>query len=119
MIRHLQCRQLTWYLPDSSLCLQDLEETPLTFVETVQTLQSMVQHLATAKEVALDLEHHHYRSFQGFTCLMQLSTRQDDFIVDTLALRTDLGAALTPIFADPKVSERFLLLQASCVCDVV
>ncbi len=105
MIRHLQCRQLTWYLPDSSLCLQDLEETPLTFVETVQTLQSMVQHLATAKEVAVDLEHHHYRSFQGFTCLMQLSTRQEDFIVDTLALRADLGAALTPIFADPKVSE--------------
>ncbi len=63
----------------------------------------MVQHLATAQEVAVDLEHHHYRSFQGFTCLMQLSTRQEDFIVDTLALRADLGAALTPIFADPKV----------------
>jgi len=95
----------TWYLPNASLCLQELEETPLTFVDTLQSLQSMVQHLGTAKEVAVDLEHHHYRSFQGFTCLMQLSTRQDDFIVDTLALRADLGAALTPIFADPKVSE--------------
>ena len=94
-----------WYLPNSSLCLQDLEETPLTFVGTAQTLQSMVQHLATAKEVAVDLEHHHYRSFQGFTCLMQLSSRQEDFIVDTMALRADLGAALTPIFADPKVRE--------------
>ena len=79
----------------------------------------MVQHLGTAKEVAVDLEHHHYRSFQGFTCLMQLSTRQEDFIVDTLALRADLGAALTPIFADPKVRESLLLSQAVCVCDVV
>lgn len=75
----------------------------------------MVQHLSTAKEVALDLEHHHYRSFQGFTCLMQLSTRQEDFIVDTLALRAHLGAALTPIFAEPKVRE-LLLSQAVCVC---
>ncbi|DBB10844.1 TPA: hypothetical protein ACH3X3_007317 [Trebouxia sp. C0006] len=82
---------------------RELEETPLTFVDTLQSLQSMVQHLATAQEVAVDLEHHHYRSFQGFTCLMQLSTRQEDFIVDTLALRADLGAALTPIFADPKI----------------
>ncbi|KAA6429127.1 MAG: exosome component 10-like [Trebouxia sp. A1-2] len=82
---------------------RELEETPLTFVETLQALQSMVQHLAVAKEVAVDLEHHHYRSFQGFTCLMQLSTRQEDFIVDTLALRANLGAALTPIFADPKI----------------
>ncbi len=95
----------TWYLPNASLCLQELEETPLTFVDTLQSLQSMVQHLGTAKEVAVDLEHHHYRSFQGFTCLMQLSTRQEDFIVDTLALRADLGAALTPIFADPTVRE--------------
>ncbi|DBB05628.1 TPA: hypothetical protein ACH3X1_012245 [Trebouxia sp. C0004] len=82
---------------------RELEETPLTLVETTQALQSMVQHLGTAKEVAVDLEHHHYRSFHGFTCLMQLSTRQEDFIVDTLALRADLGAALTPIFADPKI----------------
>ena len=105
MRHHSQCEQSIWSLPDSSRCLQELEETPLTFVETTQTMQSMVQHLGTAKEVAVDLEHHHYRSFQGFTCLMQLSTRQEDFIVDTLALRADLGAALTPIFADPKVRE--------------
>ena len=88
----------------TGFCTQDLEETPLTFVDTPQDLEAMVQHLATAKEIAIDLEHHHYRSFQGFTCLMQVSTREEDFIVDTLALRADLGAALTPIFADSKVS---------------
>lgn len=80
-----------------------MEETPFTFVETEAALDAMVQHLSATKEVAIDLEHHHYRSFQGFTCLMQLSTRAEDFVVDTLALRAHLGSALTPIFSNPKV----------------
>ena len=29
---------------------------------------------------------------QGFTCLMQISTRSEDFVVDTLALRAEVGA---------------------------
>jgi hypothetical protein len=43
------------------------------------------------------------RSFQGFTCLMQLSSRTKDWVVDCLALRNHLGPALAPIFADPSV----------------
>ena len=34
---------------------------------------------------------------------MQVSTRAEDFIVDTLALRSLLGPALTPVFTDPAV----------------
>lgn len=52
----------------------------------------MAERLAVAKEVAVDLEHHSHRSFQGITCLMQISTRSEDFVIDTLALRSDLGA---------------------------
>lgn len=84
----------------------------------------MVQHLVTCTEVAVDLEHHHYRSFQGFTCLLQISSRTEDFVVDPLALRSHLGAALTPIFANPKASskknviqaEATGLLRAACCC---
>ena len=36
---------------------------------------------------------------QGFTCLMQLSTRSEDFVVDTLALRNELGARLQQLNA--------------------
>jgi hypothetical protein len=43
------------------------------------------------------------RSFQGFTCLMQVSTRTQDWLVDALALRGELGAALGPVFSDPGV----------------
>lgn len=34
---------------------------------------------------------------------MQLSTRAADYIVDTLALRAELGPAMAPLFADPAV----------------
>lgn len=35
------------------------------------------------------------------TCLMQISTRTHDFIVDTIKLREQLGPALLPFFDDP------------------
>lgn len=54
------------------------------------------------KEIAIDLEHHNFRSFQGFTCLMQVSVRDRDFVVDTIKLRGVLGKHLRSIFADPK-----------------
>jgi exosome complex exonuclease RRP6 len=34
---------------------------------------------------------------------MQLSTRSADWLVDTLALRDDLGPCLAPLLADPGV----------------
>jgi exosome complex exonuclease RRP6 len=43
------------------------------------------------------------RSFQGFTCLMQISTRSRDYIVDVLSLRPCIGAALARPFADASI----------------
>jgi exosome complex exonuclease RRP6 len=50
----------------------------------------------------VDLEHHDYRSFQGFTCLMQISTRDEDFVIDALVLRNELHL-LNKSFTDPKI----------------
>ena len=41
------------------------------------------------------------RSFQGFTCLIQISSRSHDYVVDAIALRPFLGPALRPLLADP------------------
>lgn len=49
------------------------------------------------------LAHHARSSFQGFTCLMQISTRTQDWLVDTLALRSQIGPALAALCADPTV----------------
>ena len=77
------------------------DTTEAEFVESESALDELAEHLARHREFAVDLEHHSYRSFQGFTCLMQISTRERDFVVDTLALRGRLRAALAPHFADP------------------
>lgn len=47
-------------------------------------------------------QHHSYRSFLGLTCLMQISTRTEDFIIDTLELRSDMNI-LNETFTDPAI----------------
>lgn len=63
----------------------------------------MVGKLSEATEIAVDLEHHNMRTYLGVTCLMQISTREEDWIVDTIALRKTLGDALRSVFDDPKI----------------
>lgn len=78
------------------------EDTTATWVDTEETLEEMIHELKQATEIAVDLEHHDARSYIGFTCLMQISTRDKDWIIDTLALRMELQA-LNQVFADPKI----------------
>lgn len=39
---------------------------------------------------------------------LQVSSRTRDFLVDTIALRTEIGPALGPLFADSEVCLRFI-----------
>ncbi|NXD29298.1 EXOSX protein, partial [Spelaeornis formosus] len=79
-----------------------IEETPCHFITTLDELVELNEKLMTCKEFALDLEHHSYRSFLGLTCLMQISTRTEDFIIDTLELRSDMNI-LNETFTDPAI----------------
>ncbi|KAF5828156.1 hypothetical protein DUNSADRAFT_18110 [Dunaliella salina] len=99
--------QLTYkpsHLDASTVCPpRPLEETPIAWVDTPEALNAVASELQGEQHIAVDLEHHSYRSFQGFTCLMQLSSRTKDYIVDTLALRKHIGPALIGIFANPGI----------------
>ncbi|KAI1789123.1 hypothetical protein LXA43DRAFT_1096686 [Ganoderma leucocontextum] len=81
---------------------RSFEETPFSWVSTPQEFASMLDKLRSAAEIAIDLEHHSYRTFSGFVCLMQISTREEDFVVDTLALREELEE-LNEVFTDPNI----------------
>lgn len=85
---------------------QSIDGFAYNFVATVDSLNGMLAHLKTAKELAVDVEHHSYRTFQGITCLLQISTREKDFIVDTIALREELHV-LNQVFADPAIVKVF------------
>jgi exosome complex exonuclease RRP6 len=81
---------------------KSFEDTPFTWVATPEDLNSMLEDLRQVQEIAIDLEHHDYRTYGGFVCLMQVSTRHKDWIVDTLVLRDELED-LNEVFTDPRI----------------
>ncbi|RHZ69192.1 hypothetical protein Glove_287g13 [Diversispora epigaea] len=83
-----------------------VQSTPLTWVDKLDGLLDMCRKLENSQEIAVDLEHHNYRSYQGFTCLMQISTREEDFIVDVLELRNRLHL-LNKSFTNPNILKVF------------
>lgn len=79
-----------------------MEKTPFVYVDTVKKLQELCKELNEEKEFAVDLEHHSYRTFQGITCLMQISSRKKDYLIDTIDLRNELQQ-LNESFTNPKI----------------
>jgi len=63
----------------------------------------MLEELKKATEIAIDLEHHDFRSYAGLLSLMQISTREKDWIVDTLVPWRHKLEVLNEVFADPKI----------------
>lgn len=80
----------------------DLSQTSLDIIETKNQLQTMIAELKCEHEIGVDVEEYNYHSYQGLTCLVQISTRQKDYIIDAIALRDDLHE-LNVIFTDPNI----------------
>ncbi|KAH9179270.1 hypothetical protein EDB89DRAFT_2111416 [Lactarius sanguifluus] len=78
------------------------EETPFTLVSTHAHLTALIDKLRESREIAIDLEYHSYRTYSGFVCLMQISTRDEDWIVDPFELRDELED-LNEVFTDPSI----------------
>ncbi|XP_028968527.1 exosome component 10, partial [Galendromus occidentalis] len=79
-----------------------LGETPLELVSTPGALKKVLEELKQHRQIAIDLEHHSFRSFMGFTCLVQVSTWDKDYIIDPLELRGHLHV-LNEVTTDPKI----------------
>jgi exosome complex exonuclease RRP6 len=63
----------------------------------------MLAELKNAKEIAIDLEHHDVHSYHGLVSLMQISTRDKDWVVDTLQPWREELQQLNEVFADPTI----------------
>ncbi|CAL1681433.1 unnamed protein product [Lasius platythorax] len=85
---------------------KSLESTKFKFIEKSSDIKFLLEDLKNQKEIAVDLEHHSYRTFQGITCLMQISTVNTDYLIDTLALRSELHQ-LNEIFTKPTILKIF------------
>lgn len=79
-----------------------LESTPYEWIDTERQLIALSAYLDTVSEMAVDLENHNYRSYQGFCCLMQISTREKDFLIDAIQLRHHMHI-LNHSFTNPNI----------------
>eukprot|EP00913_Durusdinium_trenchii_P009486 g8916.t1 len=74
-------------------------------VRTDEELKQMIQEVKATcigKEIAVDVEHHDFRSYRGFVCLVQVSTRQKDFLLDPFEIFEQMHL-LNEIFSDPRI----------------
>ncbi|KAG8162424.1 hypothetical protein KVR01_008189 [Diaporthe batatas] len=86
---------------------QPMDTTSATWIDTYEGVLEMLEELKGATEIAIDLEHHDYRSYHGLLSLMQISTRDKDWIVDTLRPWRHKLEVLNEVFADPKILKVF------------
>ncbi|KAK9447072.1 ribonuclease H-like domain-containing protein [Limtongia smithiae] len=82
---------------------QPLEGTSPIWVRDATAVADMLEALRAVDAFAVDLEHHDYHSYIGFVCLMQISTREQDYLIDTLILRAPELEVLNEVFTNPKI----------------
>ncbi|KAL8760925.1 MAG: hypothetical protein Q9184_002922 [Pyrenodesmia sp. 2 TL-2023] len=105
----------TAYAQSEPIPFSPFESTDATWVDTPEAVHDMLQDLREAKEIAVDVEHHDTHSYVGLVSLLQISTRERDWIVDTLVpWREDLQV-LNEVFTDPRIIK---VLHGSN-CDIV
>lgn len=91
------------YTESEPIMYHPFESTTATLVDGEEALSEMLEELKQAKEIAIDLEHHDSRSYIGIVSLMQISTRDKDWIVDTLKPWRRKLQCLNEVFANPNI----------------
>lgn len=86
---------------------QPIDKAPAIWIDTYEGVLEMLEELKQAKEIAVDLEHHDMRTYQGLLSLMQISTREKDWVIDTLQPWRHKLEVLNEVFADPKILKVF------------
>ncbi|XP_065874303.1 protein RRP6-like 3 isoform X2 [Euphorbia lathyris] len=76
------------------------------WIETESQLKELDDKLSKERVFAVDTEQHSLRSFLGFTALIQISTQNEDYLLDTITLHDAMGI-LRPVFADPSICKVF------------
>lgn len=79
---------------------------PVRFVQTADELRAALAAWQGAGAIGVDTEANSFYAYHDRLCLLQVSTAEDDYIVDPLRLGPALRA-LNPLLADPQVTKVF------------
>ncbi|QRN83034.1 ribonuclease D [Chloroflexota bacterium] len=94
--------------------LTSLQNTELVWVDQQNTLRDIAQEIAQSDILAVDTESNSLYAYQEQVCLVQFSTRDKDYLIDTLALE-DLSV-LGPIFNSDKILKVFHAAEYDLIC---
>ncbi|MBZ0292511.1 MAG: HRDC domain-containing protein [Anaerolineae bacterium] len=84
---------------------QTLYMPPAVYIQTDKALRRVVQSLEQADLLAIDTESNSLYAYQEQVCLLQLSTRERDYIIDPLTIN-DMKP-LAGLFANPRIEKIF------------
>ncbi|CAG7720962.1 unnamed protein product [Allacma fusca] len=90
----------------------DIKGSQYFLVSSLTSLNHMMRDLHQATEISFDVEHSD-RGYLGLTCLIQISTRYKDYIIDCFTLR-DYLHCLNEVFTHPEI----LKVAHSAHCDI-
>jgi ribonuclease D len=89
--------------PETEACVADFER-----IENQPDLEALAQELLSEKVVAIDTEADSFYHYFDKTCLVQIATRQQTYLVDPLALGGPAELApLGPLLASPDIRKVF------------
>jgi len=87
---------------------------PPVWVSQPSELKNLVDELRTQPRAAVDTESNSLHAYREQVCLIQISTPQHDYLIDSVEL-TDLQA-LSPFFANPKTEKIFHAAEYDVIC---
>lgn len=87
---------------------------PATFITTYDALCHLVEQLSQETLIALDTESNSMHAYRGRVCLIQLSTREKDYIIDPLAI-ADMQP-LGQLLVDPAIEKIFHAAEYDLIC---
>ena len=93
--------------------IKPIDFTPFSWIENEQDLQTAIGEINQCisqgcRALAVDLEYHQVERKAIVLCLMQLSTFEKDYIIDSLVLRDKVSnSGLKNIMEDPSVVKIF------------
>ncbi|MGA9397758.1 MAG: HRDC domain-containing protein [Anaerolineaceae bacterium] len=83
------------------------------WISTVPTFNAMLEELRKASILAVDTESNSLFAYNERVCLLQLSTRKTDYLIDPLALDIRL---LGELFASPVIEKVFHAAEYDIIC---
>lgn len=87
---------------------------PPTIVDSPKKLDTLVKKLAGEILLAIDTESNSLHAYRERVCLIQLSTRSEDYIIDPLAVPN--LEPLAPFFANPNIEKVFHAAEYDLMC---